>query len=163
MAGAPAAVRARHEDSASAFMTRRRIEVSGLVQGVGFRPYVYRLATERRLSGHILNTAAGVLIEVQGSPEAIESFLDSLPREAPPLARVTEVRVSELSANGDREFRILASEKSEACQTLISPDVAVCADCLRELFDPRDRDVGMERAIVFGQAEAVHGRLDVAL
>ncbi|PYV23511.1 MAG: carbamoyltransferase HypF, partial [Acidobacteria bacterium] len=120
-------------------MTRRRIEVSGLVQGVGFRPYVYRLATERRLSGHILNTAAGVLIEVQGSPEAIESFLASLPREAPPLARVTEVRVSELSANGDREFRILASEKSEACQTLISPDVAVCADCLRELFDPRDR------------------------
>ncbi len=120
-------------------MVRRRIEVAGIVQGVGFRPYVYRLATERRLSGHIVNTAAGVTIEVQGEPEPVGGFLSDLPRQAPLLARITDVRVNEVACEDGGEFRILASEKSEAVRTLISPDVAICADCLRELFDPLDR------------------------
>lgn len=118
---------------------RRRIEVAGIVQGVGFRPYVYRLATQRRLSGHIVNTAAGVTIEVQGEPEPVGEFLSDLPRQAPLLAYITDVHAIEVACNDDREFRILASEKSEAVRTLISPDVAICADCLRELFDPLDR------------------------
>jgi len=120
---------------------RKGLEVFGIVQGVGFRPYVYRLATELRLTGNITNTAAGVAIEIQGSPEAVQGFLARLPAEAPPLARITSVAIRELPAGQDHDvgFQILASRAGEERQVLISPDVAVCADCLRELFDPADR------------------------
>jgi hydrogenase maturation protein HypF len=118
---------------------RRQIQVSGIVQGVGFRPYVYRLAVEHQLTGNIVNTSSGVTIEVQGQREAVEDFVVRLPQEAPPLARVMQVAVVERPCNGDREFRILASRKGEATRTLISPDVAVCDDCLRELLDPTNR------------------------
>ena len=118
---------------------RKGIEVFGIVQGVGFRPYVYRLASELRLAGQIANTAAGVSIEVQGPSEAVEAFLTRLPKETPPLAHITELTVRELPCDHDREFRILASRVGEEHRALISPDVAVCADCLRELFDPADR------------------------
>lgn len=118
---------------------RRQIEVSGIVQGVGFRPFIFRLATTRHLNGTICNTSAGVTIEVQGPAEAVEDFVEHLPSEAPPLARITGFSVHELPCNGDREFRIVHSARGEQVRTLISPDVALCADCLRELFDPRDR------------------------
>jgi hydrogenase maturation protein HypF len=118
---------------------RRHIDVSGIVQGVGFRPYVYRLATERNLAGTITNTPSGVTIEVQGPDESVADFLTRLPQDAPLLARITGVVVVELPCNGDREFRIIASRRGEAVRTLISPDVATCDDCLRELLDPRDR------------------------
>ncbi len=124
-------------------MNRRvGIAISGIVQGVGFRPYVYRLATERRLSGYITNTPAGVSIEVQGAPEAISDFVERLPRQIPPLARITEFDVRELPCNGDTEFKIIASRTGERMQVLISPDIAICKDCLRELFDPNDRRYG---------------------
>jgi hydrogenase maturation protein HypF len=118
---------------------RRQIEVSGIVQGVGFRPYVYRLALERKLAGAISNTPSGVTIEVQGPPEQVEDFVIRLPREAPPLAKITGVAIANVPCNGDRDFRIVASQRGEAVRTLISPDVAVCDDCLREMLDPRDR------------------------
>jgi hydrogenase maturation protein HypF len=118
---------------------RKGIEVSGIVQGVGFRPHVYRLATERHLAGQIRNNSAGVDIEVQGDSQAVEDFVLRVAAEAPPLARVTEVRVRDLPCNGDSGFRIVESVRGEAVHTLISPDVAICADCLRELFDPSDR------------------------
>jgi len=118
---------------------RKRIEVRGMVQGVGFRPYVYRLAVARELTGGIANSASGVTIEIQGEPESLEEFLRALPAEAPPLARITDFDVREIACNGDHEFRIHASEKSEAARALIPPDIAVCDDCLRELFDPADR------------------------
>jgi hydrogenase maturation protein HypF len=118
---------------------RKRIEVRGMVQGVGFRPYVYRLAVARQLTGGIANTASGVAIEIQGEPESVAEFLRALPAEAPPLARVTDFDVREIACNGDHDFRIHASEKSEAARALIPPDIAVCGDCLRELFDPSDR------------------------
>jgi hydrogenase maturation protein HypF len=118
---------------------RRQIEVSGIVQGVGFRPFIYRLATERQLVGTIRNTSSGVTIEVQGAPAALDEFVSSLPREAPPLSRITEIRTHDLPCNGDREFRIIASHGQEPVRTLISPDVAACDDCLREMFDPADR------------------------
>ena len=118
---------------------RRQIEVSGIVQGVGFRPYVYRLATGHHLAGTIRNTPAGVTIEIQGPPETIEDFVVRLPREAPPLAHITNVAVRDLPCNGDREFRILGSRSGEQVRTLISPDVAICPDCLRELFNSSDR------------------------
>ncbi|MBV8051767.1 MAG: carbamoyltransferase HypF, partial [Acidobacteriaceae bacterium] len=118
---------------------RRQIEVSGIVQGVGFRPYIYRLATTRKLNGTIRNTAAGVTIEIQGPEEAVEDFLTSLPAEAPPLSRITGFVVQDVPCNGDAEFRIVHSHGGEEVRTLISPDVAICNDCLRELFDPADR------------------------
>src|SRR5947209_4280206 len=98
---------------------RRQIEVSGIVQGVGFRPYVYRLAIERHLAGTISNTSSGVTIEIQGPCAAVEDFVSRLPREAPPLARITDVAVAELPCNGDRDFRIVASRRGEAVHTLI--------------------------------------------
>jgi len=123
---------------------RRQIDVSGIVQGVGFRPYVYRLATGRRLRGTIRNTPAGVTIEIQGPEETVQDFVDRLPAEAPPLARITSLAVHDLPCddvpcNDDRHFLIVHSHEDEEVRTLISPDVAICPDCLGELFDPNDR------------------------
>jgi hydrogenase maturation protein HypF len=118
---------------------RRQIEVSGIVQGVGFRPYIYRLAIERKLTGTIRNTSSGVTIEIQGSPESVDDFISRLPKEAPPLSRITGIFAAELPCNGDHDFRIIASHGEEAVRTLISPDVATCDDCLREMFDHADR------------------------
>ena len=120
-------------------VVRKQIAVSGIVQGVGFRPYVYRLASESRLNGSVRNTAAGVVIEIQGLGQAVEDFLFRLPAEAPPLARITGMDVRDLPCNGDLSFRIVSSGPHERIRTLISPDVAICGDCLRELFDPADR------------------------
>lgn len=118
---------------------RRQIDVAGIVQGVGFRPYVYRLAVERNLGGTVTNTSSGVTIEIEGAAEAVDEFVERLPATAPPLSRITQVSVREVPCVGDREFRILASQRGETVQTLISPDVATCPDCLREMFDPNDR------------------------
>jgi len=118
---------------------RRQIDVYGIVQGVGFRPYVYRLAIERHLVGSVANSAAGVTIEIEGPVEAVEEFVTRLPLAAPPLSQITQVWVRELPCSGDQEFRILASQRGAQVRTLISPDVAVCPDCLREMMDPRDR------------------------
>lgn len=118
---------------------RRRIDVSGIVQGVGFRPYVYRLAHDRALAGNVRNTSKGVTIELQGPQEGVDEFLVHLREDAPPLARITQIKVEELPCNGDSEFVILGSEREAAVRTLISPDIALCPDCLRELFDPSNR------------------------
>jgi hydrogenase maturation protein HypF len=118
---------------------RRQIEVSGIVQGVGFRPYIYRLATVRHLRGTIRNTPAGVTIEIQGPEETVKDFVERLPAEAPPLARITSFAVHVMPCNGDLDFRIVQSHEGEEVRTLISPDVAICSDCLREMFDPGDR------------------------
>ena len=118
---------------------RKAIEVTGVVQGVGFRPYVYRLALQRNLAGFITNTAAGVSIEVEGPAEAVDDFVSQLPQEAPRLARITQLAASDIPARAEDEFRILPSRAGENRRVLISPDVAICDDCLRELFDPSDR------------------------
>jgi hydrogenase maturation protein HypF len=118
---------------------RRQIEVSGIVQGVGFRPYVYRLATGHQLRGTIRNTSAGVTIEIQGSEETVQDFVDHLPTDAPPLARITSLAVHDLPCKGDQDFRIVHSHEGEEVRTLISPDIATCRDCLRELFDRNNR------------------------
>src|SRR5579872_6139886 len=128
--------------SATQSAIRRRIEVAGVVQGVGFRPYIYRLATDRSLAGKILNTSAGVTIEIEGAALAVHDFINRLPCEAPPLAHITSVTVEDVPFRGDREFQIVASRGGEQARVLISPDVAVCDDCLRELFDPADRRHG---------------------
>src|ERR1035441_7015321 len=109
---------------------RKAIEIAGIVQGVGFRPFIYRLATEINLTGFITNTAAGVSIEVEGATDAVESFLSRLPQEVPPLARITSMVVVDRSPGADADFRILPSRAGEERTVLISPDVALCNDCL---------------------------------
>ena len=110
-----------------------------MVQGVGFRPYVFRLAIKNDLVGNVFNTSEGIAMELQGRPEAVTAFLTRLPADAPPLSRITEITVRELPCNDDREFVILESERGAQARALITPDVAVCLDCLGELFDPANR------------------------
>ncbi|MER6954203.1 carbamoyltransferase HypF [Streptomyces sp. NPDC000618] len=118
---------------------RRRVVVRGVVQGVGFRPYLYGLATELALVGHVTNTPEGVVAEVEGSFAAVAQFCDRIAVQAPPLARVESVHHQELAAAGGDAFTILASRGDGPARTLVSPDTATCADCLAELADPADR------------------------
>ena len=118
---------------------RQQIRVNGIVQGVGFRPFVYRLARECGLGGFVRNNHAGVVIEVEGPLESLAHFRRRLLRDAPPLARIVEWHVDALPPRGERGFDIATSEREALPVTLISPDVSVCDDCLRELFDPADR------------------------
>jgi hydrogenase maturation protein HypF len=113
--------------------------VHGTVQGVGFRPYVYRLANELGLAGWVLNDARGVLLEVEGEPERVGEFLDRLAADAPPLAVVERVETSALAPLGERSFAIRESPRGEEADAPVTPDTATCADCLGELFDPGDR------------------------
>jgi hydrogenase maturation protein HypF len=121
--------------------TRRRVRarVEGTVQGVGFRPFVHRLAAAHRLSGWVRNDERGVVLEVEGEPAAVALFVERLAGDAPPLARVERVATEELPARGDEGFSIVASESGGRPDALVSSDSATCADCLRELFDPADR------------------------
>jgi hydrogenase maturation protein HypF len=120
-------------------MRRVRARVEGTVQGVGFRPFVYRLASELDLAGFVLNDERGVLVEVEGGESAVDGFLRRLAEEAPPLASVEAVRPRDVAPAGERGFRILASPHGGEPEALVSPDTATCGDCLRELFDPADR------------------------
>jgi hydrogenase maturation protein HypF len=116
-----------------------RIHITGVVQGVGFRPFVYGLALRYGLAGWVRNTSAGVDIEVDGSPEALASFAQSLRAEAPALARIDSLEVSERTPNGFSRFEIVHSAPVAGAFQPISPDVSLCDDCRRELFDPADR------------------------
>jgi hydrogenase maturation protein HypF len=118
---------------------RRAIRVRGIVQGVGFRPYVYGLALRNRLGGFVRNDLEGVLVEVEGPLAAVEAFERTLPREVPPLARIDAVSSEAREATGDSRFIIDASQSKGHAQVLVSPDAATCAECLRELLDPADR------------------------
>ncbi len=118
---------------------RQRIEINGIVQGVGFRPFVFNLARRLKISGFVRNTSQGVYIEAQGSEDTLQRFIHSLLKEKPPLAEIISLRQTEISPNGDRDFRIVSSTDSSLAETLIAPDMAICDDCLRELRDPSDR------------------------
>jgi hydrogenase maturation protein HypF len=117
---------------------RRRLRVKGVVQGVGFRPFVYGLARRHGLAGFVLNDGEGVVIEVEGEPPELEAFVGSLRTEAPALAHVAAVTAEPVPPSGEARFRIVASRATGA-SALVPPDVATCNDCLRELFDPADR------------------------
>jgi hydrogenase maturation protein HypF len=118
---------------------RTRVRVQGTVQGVGFRPYVYRLADQHQLSGYVLNDAQGVLLEVEGHAEDVERFLAHLPAEAPPLAVLERVLAEERGLECSSEFEIRDSPRGAVAETPVAVDSATCADCLRELFDSSDR------------------------
>ncbi len=120
-------------------MKRLNIKITGIVQGVGFRPFVYNLAQRCHLGGFILNNAAGVELEVEGHTNDVDAFASALVAEAPPLAHIDEVAVKDIPLQGDRTFVIKGSVGAAAKTALVSPDVATCADCIRELNDPFDR------------------------
>ncbi len=115
------------------------IQIRGIVQGVGFRPFVYTLAQRLGLSGWVRNTSSGVEIEVDGPSAALEAFLQALQHEHPPLARLDALVVQAREPRGFTGFEIVHSESQPQAFQPISPDVSICADCLRELFDPEDR------------------------
>lgn len=119
-------------------LMRCRVQVRGQVQGVGFRPFVYRLAQEHGLSGWVRNCATGVELEVQGLGEQVESLLRRLRHEPPPLARIADVTVEQAELKADQGFAILESSAGAAA-TRIAPDTSICPDCLTELFTPGDR------------------------
>jgi hydrogenase maturation protein HypF len=118
---------------------RQRYTVTGVVQGVGFRPFVHRVATELGLSGFVGNDSGAVFIEVQGQRGCVEDFDRRLRTQAPPLSRIAGVTVADVASSADAGFRIVESETVPGLTTPIPPDIAVCDDCVRELLDPQDR------------------------
>ena len=121
-------------------MKRHGYIIGGQVQGVGFRPFVYRAATRLRLTGHVGNTSDGVRVEVQGTDEALAAFAHALEHELPPLARITSLRREELPlADGEAAFAIAHSEGHHGHAVLVSPDVATCGNCLADMRDPANR------------------------
>ncbi|MFB7650735.1 MULTISPECIES: carbamoyltransferase HypF [unclassified Streptomyces] len=118
---------------------RARVVVRGVVQGVGFRPFVYGLATDLRLAGHVTNTGDGVLVEVEGPTGDVDLFCARLAPGAPPLAVVDSVETTEVPATEERGFSIVPSGAGGRVRTLVAPDTATCRDCLAELADPADR------------------------
>ncbi|MRR09148.1 carbamoyltransferase HypF [bacterium] len=117
------------------------IHINGVVQGVGFRPYIYRLARRHLLAGWVLNSGAGVEVAAEGDAAAVAAFLDAIPRELPPQAVIDLLAVAETAPSGLNGFAIRESDARPGV-TLISPDIAVCEDCLRELADGGDRRGG---------------------
>ncbi len=122
-------------------MTRqgRRIEIAGTVQGVGFRPWVYRLAREEGVAGRVSNGARGVTIEAFGGGEALDSFLSRLQSSPPPAARIREIHWHRIPAEPAHDFEIVASRDEGGRRVSIPPDLATCDACLAEVFDPSDR------------------------
>jgi hydrogenase maturation protein HypF len=133
----------RHEALTAALRVaepvRVQVRVRGQVQGVGFRPFVYRLAHELALGGSVCNDGDGVAIELQGVPDAVAAFLDRLQSEAPPLARVHSVACDPLPVTAAADRFVIAGSQGGRSATAITPDTAVCPDCLTELFAPSDR------------------------
>ena len=128
--------------SRPAATTRRRrlsLHVRGVVQGVGFRPFIYRLARRLALAGTVRNTSGNVEIEVEGAPADLETFVRDLRRDAPPLARIDTIERTEVRPRGRGAFRILASARRRGGRQPVTPDAAVCPACEGELYDPRNR------------------------
>jgi len=125
--------------SANKDRLRRRYLFGGIVQGVGFRPFIYRTAQARHLSGYVLNRADGVVVEVEGTRADLDGFIDDVNAHLPPLAQITSLHVEHIAPQGDETFAIRQSDSQGSREVLISPDMAVCGPCLKELFDPSDR------------------------
>ncbi len=121
---------------------RKQIRVLGIVQGVGFRPFVYNLAQKLGLSGYVLNSSAGVLIEVEGDPAQIELFVSKLKENPPPLAQIEDISTAPIPALGDAVFSIRESVDQPGQLAPVSPDVATCPDCLRDFQTPGNRRFG---------------------
>jgi hydrogenase maturation protein HypF len=119
--------------------TRLQLQIRGVVQGVGFRPYVYNLARRHSLAGFVLNSPRGVFIEVEGDPAIVESFVAALPAEAPPLVRIAQILRTEIPVTGDTGFSIHESDAAGSAFALVPPDICVCDACLADTRSPANR------------------------
>jgi hydrogenase maturation protein HypF len=126
--------RPRHEE-----LTRARLTIRGAVQGVGFRPGVFRLAKELGLAGWVNNSCQGVFIELEGSRPQIQTFILRIEKEKPPRSFIQSFETSWLDPVGFRDFVIRQSDPGGAKTALVLPDIATCSECAREIFDPNDR------------------------
>ena len=120
-------------------LKRLNLQIEGIVQGVGFRPFIFSLAREHSVSGWVLNSSRGVEIEIEGSEESLNNFLSQVKNNPPPLSRILSILQKEIPLIGDKTFAIHESKTLADRVPFISPDSDVCDDCLRELFDPADR------------------------
>ena len=120
-------------------ITGMRLRVSGIVQGVGFRPFIYSLANQLDLYGWVRNTSSGVEIEVDGTPEALDTFLSEIRNNPPPLAQIQAISAESILSQEFSNFEIISSQPSEGDFLPISPDISTCPDCLREMLDPYNR------------------------
>jgi hydrogenase maturation protein HypF len=116
-----------------------RLEINGIVQGVGFRPFLFQLAAKYNLFGEVSNTSHGVVVIVQGEEDKIKAFSDNIQKQKPLLSSISDIQSKEISKSGYTSFTIQKSKSSNDRSTLISPDVSICKDCLKELNDPDDR------------------------
>lgn len=117
----------------------RKIRIKGIVQGVGFRPFVYGLAVKHHITGWVRNSSAGVEINASGYEADITSFINTLQMQSPPLSKIDSVKIEEITPETFSRFEILQSESFPGEFIPVSPDMSICGDCLRELFDPKDR------------------------
>jgi hydrogenase maturation protein HypF len=118
---------------------RKKILVRGIVQGVGFRPFVYQLARQHGLAGYVLNSSSGVTIEIEGHDTSVDAFVSALNDHPPPLACVEAIQMTDIAVAGEEQFVIRESTSEENEFVLVSPDIATCPDCWREVLDPADR------------------------
>ena len=121
---------------------RVRLDITGVVQGVGFRPAVARIAAEYGLRGFVYNDAGSVHCELEGTADGVDGAVDAIRHRPPPMARIGTVHVTALDTQGDKAFQIVGSRTGDGARTLVPPDIAACADCLREMRDPGDRRYG---------------------
>jgi len=120
-------------------LTGLKVQITGIVQGVGFRPFVFNLANRLGLKGWVKNTSAGVTLEVDGEPQVLDRFLDILQKEAPAMSKIDQININKKPVEGFTSFEIIASEPIPSAFQPISPDISICSDCLKELFDPSNR------------------------
>jgi len=116
-----------------------RLEIRGIVQGVGFRPFIHNLAKKYHLRGYVLNDSDGVEVEAEGNKPDLDRFLRRIRSSAPPQSKIMEMKIIKVAPRAFREFSIRESKEKESRTVLVSPDLATCPDCLKELFDPEDR------------------------
>jgi len=121
---------------------RTKLHLTGVVQGVGFRPFAYKLAKRLELAGFVVNTSSGVTIEVEGEPSTIERFIELLRVELPPAARIDGMQVADCEPRYETDFAIDSSVTVSGEYSLVSTDLAMCDDCRHELTDPHDRRFG---------------------
>ncbi|MDM8537908.1 carbamoyltransferase HypF [Desulfobacterales bacterium HSG17] len=117
----------------------KQLEINGVVQGVGFRPFLFTLAQQYGLTGEVYNTPGGVLAKVEGSGKSIDKFVHDIQAKQPLLASVNHIAARQISVKGFKDFQIIQSKSSDSSDTLISPDVSICTDCLFEMLDPNNR------------------------
>jgi hydrogenase maturation protein HypF len=120
-------------------LQRLRLKIQGVVQGVGFRPFVYVLANECELRGFVRNDSGGVFIEIEGEKKNLHDFLSLLREQSPPLSHITKIKIEKIKVQGDKGFEILQSKRLAVENTLVSPDASICDECLKELFDEDDK------------------------